>query len=163
MSKRWGRNQRRRAREEQARLGEALEMAQGLARHLSEQKRHIEDELDDAKYFAVRFSAAFKPESWELVGPKRDRIEVEEQQPLEYDFSATAPMQSLTFRRLPLRMLLSEVKQEHFRRALHCRVKFGDGEWGYGITEQAIVNMPRERLVNLISREIARQIANKIK
>jgi hypothetical protein len=162
MSKRWGRNQRRRAREEQARLSEALVMSQGLARHLGEQKRRIEGELDDAKYFAVRFSAAFQPQVWELSGPKRGRIEVEEEQPVDIS-SFSDSMQSLTIRRLPLRMLLSEVKQDRFRQALHCRVKFGDGEWGYGITEQAIVNMPRERLVQLISGEIALQIAKHIK
>jgi hypothetical protein len=157
MSKRFGRNQKRRMRDEQARLSEALEMSRGLARHLSDQKRAVESELTEAKDFALQFSAALPPQTMQLEGPARD-VEVYEAQRFDFASVGDTSRMDTTIRRLPLRMLFAEVENDSFRRALHCKVKFGDGRWGYGITEAALVQMPRGRLVRLISEQIAEQI-----
>lgn len=157
MSKRFGRNQRRRAREEQARLSAALEMSQGLARHLSESRASLESEIEDAKEFACRFSAAFEPQAWDLGGPRRGRVEVYEEP--RFSFEAAMSPAEATIQRLPLQMLLAEVDTDPFRSAMHCRVRFGDGTWGYGMTDQAIRSMPRRRFVELVAKSLAEQIA----
>lgn len=168
MSRRYGRNQRRHAREEQARLTAALEMQRGLAAHLAEEKRSAEAELREAREFAVPFSAAFAPEAWEVEGPRRLTLEIQERQHMGADLHfinepAGAMAETMLCRRLPLQVLLAEVHDERFQQSLHCRVRFGDGTWGYGITKQALASMPRARLVQTIASAIAEQIARDVR
>lgn len=159
MSRRFGRNQRRQARERIAALERAVAMDRGLLAHVSERKRQLEQEISDAKRIAGRMSVLFKPEAKYLDGPARSPMHLFTHSAVMDDGRAFFHNQSKT---VPLPVMLSMVKRDELDMAVHCKVLFGDGQWGYAISEEAVLATPEDVLVERIARELAMNIGQQL-
>lgn len=166
MSRRFGRNQRRRARETIAALetqAKSLKLASkmnaALLAQVSERKRQLEQEISDAKRIVGRMSVLFEPETKRLDGPARSPMHlfthsavVKEAQAFFHDRSKT----------VPLPVMLSRMNKDSLDMAVHCKVLFGDGQWGYAISEEAVLATPEDVLVERIARELAMTIGQQL-
>jgi hypothetical protein len=159
MSRRFGRNQRRRARERIATLEQAIVMDRGLLAHVSERKRQLEQEISDAKRIVGRMSVLFEPESRRLDGPARSPMHLFTHSATMDDGRAFFHNQSKT---VPLPVMLSRVNRDGLDMAIHCKVLFGDGQWGYAISEEAVLATPEDVLVERIARELAMTIGHQL-
>ena len=63
MSRRFGRNQKRRFREDLAKAREAYDMQTGLLRHVSNKRQELADQIDRAKRLLQAGSVLLEPES----------------------------------------------------------------------------------------------------
>lgn len=160
MSKRFGRNQRRQARERIAALEQAVARDGRLLAHVSERKRQLEQEINDAKRIVGRMSALFEPEARRLDGPARSEMHMFTHSSVVDDGRAFFHNQSKTF---SLPVMLSMVSRDVFDMAIHCKVTFDDGRWGYAISEEAILATPEDVLVERITRELAMTIGQQLK
>lgn len=163
MSRRFGRNQRRRMREQVASLQGAMEMDRGLLRHQSWQLDALRNEISRAKRMVGHHSALFEPESMRLSGPKRGAIESYVSPPMDFAAVSDLRADSLTTTRIPLDVMLTRVDEGELDMCQHVRVQFGDGIWGYAISRAAMLRMPRRDLVEIVSKELAALIARDLK
>lgn len=159
MSRRFGRNQRRQARERIAALEQAVAMDRGLLAHVSERKRQLEQEISDAKRIVGRMSVLFEPESKHLDGPARSPMHMFTHSAVVDDGRAFFHNQSKT---VPLPVMLSMVKKDGLDMAVHCKVLFGDGQWGYAMSDEAVLATPEDVLVERIARELAITIGQQL-
>lgn len=159
MSRRFGRNQRRQARERIAALEQAVAMDRGLLAHVSERKSQLEQEISDAKRIVGRMSVLFEPETKHLDGPARSPMHMFTHSAVVDDGRAFFHNQSKT---VPLPVMLSMVKRDGLDMAIHCKVLFGDGQWGYAISEEAVLATPEDVLVERIARELAMTIGQQL-
>ncbi len=172
MSRRYGRNQKRRAREEIARLhdvveqkSEALTMQTELARHIRERKDEIQAEIDTAKDMLVTGCVLLEPASMEIGGPVRDQVIVPLMPPmpsLSQLMSCAMPMEAV-IHTMPLDVLLTQAVVDQYADALHFHVKFAEGRWSYAISRRAIDGMTRQQLAKRLSRELAHKMADDMK
>lgn len=160
MSKRFGRNQRRQARERIAALEQAITMDRGLLAHVSERKRQLEQEISDAKRIVGRMSVLFEPEVRRLDGPARSPMHMFTHSAVMDEGQAFFHNQSKT---VPLPVMLSMVNKDGLDMAIHCKVLFGDGQWGYAISEEAVLATPEDVLVGRICQELAMTIGQQLK
>lgn len=160
MSKRFGRNQRRQARERIAALEQAVARDGGLLAHISERKRQLEKEINDAKRIVGRMSVLFEPEARHLDGPARSPMHMFTHSAVMDEGKAFFHNQSQT---VPLPVMLSMVNRDGLDMAIHCKVMFGDGQWGYAISEDAVLATPEDVLVERITRELAMTIGEQLK
>lgn len=159
MSRRFGRNQRRRARERIKELECALTMDRGLLARVSERKRELEKEISDAKRIVGRMSVLFEPEARRLDGPARSPMHMFTHSAVVDDGKAFFHNQSQT---VPLPVMLSMMSSDGLDMAIHCKVAFGDGQWGYAMSEEAVLATPEDILVERITRELAMTIGQQL-
>lgn len=159
MSKRFGRNQRRQARERITELELAIQMDRGLLAHVSERKRQLEQEISDAKRIVGRMSVLFEPEAKRLDGPARSPMHMFTHSAVMDIGMAFFHNQSQT---VPLPVMLSRVDKRTLDMAIHCKVLFGDGQWGHAISEEALLATPEDVLVERITRELAMTIGQQL-
>lgn len=146
MSKRFGRNQRRRAREALAdreerilQLGSALDMQRGLAKHLRERLDELQQVLEDAVEIAGPMSVLFFASTAAVDFEPRRTLEVPAKQVLSSDecmqlkgsISATFGVQ-----RLPV--MLAHIDRDALDRAVHLMVEFNGKKVGYAASESAL-------------------------
>jgi hypothetical protein len=174
MSRRYGRNQRRRAREALAAADERignLETAMKMDRALLARQRG-----------EIQRSEDFQREVAEIVGreaiiagvPVRmsysfqrygDSIEFVPRQP----FSAIALLNSVehthikAVRRETLHLLDVDVVADQLRHQIQARVKLAGSQAGYAISTKALIRMPEKELVPRIAEEIAVLLVRDIK
>ena len=58
--------------------------------------------------------------------------------------------------------MLSKISPEALSRATHIRVHFGDGQWGYAVSEYAMHSMPTDFLVREVTSHLAESIGNQL-
>lgn len=155
MSRRFGRNQRRQARERIAALEQAVAMNRGLLAHVSERKRQLEQEISDAKRIAGRMSVLFEPEAKRLDGPARGLMYLFTNSSVMDDPSPFFHAKSET---VPLPVMLSRIDKSVLDKSIHCSVMFDDMKWNYALSEMAVQAMPKELLVERVAMRLARQI-----
>jgi hypothetical protein len=163
MSRRFGRNQRRAASERVAELEQALQMDRALLAHVGERKRQLEQEISDAKRIVGHMSVLFDPVAIRLDGPARSEIQLFSHSAVMEDAAPFFHAQSKT---IPLDVMIAAVKKKDggaFDSAVHCKVMFDDGCWGYAISEAALRLMPEDILVERIARELAMTIGQQLK
>lgn len=160
MSKRYGRNQRRRARERIADLEQAVAMERGLLARVSHFKNLLEQEINEAKRIVGRMSALFEPEVRRLDGPARSPMHVFTHSAVVDDGRAFFHNRSQT---IPLPVMLSMVDKDGLTGSIHCKVVFGDDQWGYALSEEAILAIPEDILVERIAGELAMTIGQQLK
>lgn len=162
MSKRFGRNQRRRAREEIARLGEAYQRESQLAAYQYEQRRKAEDEIARAKSRAARLSLIFDPTTTETSSARNHRCQwmlaMVPELPSLVSSGDDFPL-SVALRKVPLELLVSSVRSDVMREAVHARIAFSGREVCYGISRLAVESLPRHDLAGLLAKEIAPPMA----
>jgi hypothetical protein len=169
MSRRYGRNQKRAARQALAEASQVIDSVRcnalsdrGLLREMSQRLAEIRRELDDAKRIAGRMSILFPATTTAVQGPARDSIETylhQSQTPMSYLESGEATLQDAVLRTMRLPMLVKRIQADRLQQAIHARVKFGDGLWRYGISMDAVQGMPTRELADLLSRELGLTMA----
>ena len=155
MSRRFGRNQRRAASERVAELERALQMDRALLAHVGERKRQLEQEISDAKRIVGHMSVLFEPAVKRLDGPARSPMHMFTHSAVMDDGRAFFHNQSKT---VPLPVMLSKVNKDGLDMAIHLKVLFDDGQWGYAISEEALLSTPEDVLVERLSRHLAMAI-----
>lgn len=171
MSKRFGRNQRRRAREAIATLEvdrdrwlTAYAMADGLSADLSKKLHRLEDELDEAKDIAGSMSHLFPVTNMQMNRPSPDHGErifadIRGRLPSMLVVGSDEPPRMRGFRREPLALLVSRVREDIINHSVHVRVKFADNEVAYGITAAAWHTMTEAQRTARIKGEISLSLA----
>ncbi len=169
MSKRFGRNQRRRAREEIARLTEAHAMQVGLARHMHNELDQLRGEVADAKRRFARASVLFQPQSQALNVLRGNfgnvmRMGVEESFKLSdfADDKVSDRVLDRVLHQVPLYLLDTKLMPDVMDDALHVRVVFADETVAYGISRKAWLMMTYEDRTYTLTREIARGLAHEL-
>lgn len=161
MSKRFGRNQRRRMRESIERLEVANEMAQELSKHLGKKLRFLEDQIYEATRIAGNMTVLFPAKSIQMDGKARDSIDL----PIQQDVKAYVDMavfdSVLQVQRL--NVMLGAIDIDKLRCATHVKVKFGDERWGYALSDIAIISAPKDSLVKIITREFGHVMGTDLK
>lgn len=163
MSKRFGRNQRRAARERIAALETKVAMDGVLLRHISDKKAQLEQEIVNAKRMVGRMSVLFEPDAKRFDGPTRDQVQAFSQSAVMED---SAPFFHAKSEVIPLDVMIAKVKKADpaaFNSAIHCQVTFDDGRWHYAISESAMDAMPEDILVERIARDLAMTIGQDLK
>lgn len=159
MSKRFGRNQRRRARERIAALEQASQIDRELLKHVNKRRSELEKEINDAKRIVGRMSVLFEPEARRLDGPARSPMHMFTHSAAMDEGQAFFHNQSQT---VPLPVMLSMVNRDGLDMAIHCKVMFGDGQWGYAISEEAVLATPKDVLVERICQQLALTIGEQL-
>lgn len=158
MSRRFGRNQRRAARQRVAELEQALQMDRALLARVGERKRQLEQEISNAKRMVGRMSVLFEPGATRLDGPARGKMQLFSHSAVMEDGRPFFHAQSKT---IPLDVMIATLKSKGggaFDDAVHCEVMFDDGCWRYAISEAALYAMPEDILVERVTRELAMTI-----
>lgn len=167
MSRRFGRNQRRRAREAIATLQDITNDQLSALTANRAKLRELEQELDHAKELVGPMSILFPAEEEMSVGWKStDRAQacVDVSPPLpdlapSFAQHETEPM---CFRTIPLDVLILRVERSELDQCLHVGVKFADGVWGYGITRKAWAAMTYAQRVKLIRQTLPDTLADAV-
>jgi hypothetical protein len=170
MSRRFGRNQRRRAREavqtlsaSVANLNEALVMDRGLLRHTSDKLRELQQQIDDAKEIAGNMSVLFPVSTMDMSTQKRrgGPIEVAVAGPFEFESVDRAPSAGI-LRRISLDTLVASIERSTLQESLHVRVEFANKEFVYGISRSAWMQMSSAKRFDLIQRQLPAMFARQI-
>lgn len=172
MAQRFGRNQRRRAREAlqaaqqlaETHLEEARSQA-GRAENMRQEVHALEDVLDEAREL-LGTSIALPPKHAGRHPYVRDGDFEAFPRPLRLDLgdiTATVPKQDAALKILRMRTLLVDFQRRppgprDFDSQIHMRVTLDGGEVVYAISEDALYRAPADWLEYRLSREIARQL-----
>lgn len=173
MSKRFGRNQKRRMRQEIAqaksevdRLAAAHEMDRGLLAHqsskLAEANDYATDVADLVGYACV---ASGDPElmRFEHIG-RRDRIQMVPYEPMQCTpLDSGAPLKSSCVRTETLRLLDVKAVRDRINQMMHVHAELADGVVSYVISMAALNDMPERQLIERLSKEIARKLVIEIR
>lgn len=170
MSRRFGRNQRRRAREALAdsdkkivQLQSGMMMDRALLSHQSEKIRKAEEFAREIADIVGRFSI-IAGEPVRMAGVCFDRMQIYAKESQSYasynsfDFSPTEFLRSET-----LRLLKIKAVSGIFKSKMHVMVTLADKTVGYCLTESALHGMSAEWIERRIAPEIARQLAQYLK
>lgn len=168
MSRRFGRNRRRRAREQIAALqtrNANLESAHVLDRELcaslGAKLREAQDEIRRAKRILGRYCVAFMPEHRQIETGFSPYIP---QAPLPRPFafdsitSSEADGLTLAFQSIELDVIAARMHDDPIRHEMHYGVTFRDGSHGYALTRHALLLMDRHDAVRLVSDSLARSL-----
>jgi hypothetical protein len=166
MSKRYGRNQKRRARERIAQLEADRVMDQGLLAHVRRELNDAEKAIDHARKVLGNDVSLPPIERGYHPNPLGGDFRTPEQmRPLSW-YDERSPV-FLEHKVIQMRQLLSRIEfREQPRdnsRAVHFYVRLDDGNVAYAIDERAFLQMRCEELeatlLGPISRELARHLA----
>lgn len=168
MSKRFGRNQRRRARLQVAALEqhtqnmtEAMTMDRGLLAEQSETIRELRTAIHNARKILGPYSAALPLEDYPVRAGWRDSIEVYVHKPLEMGVPGeTTP--TIAGHRELLSVFGVNVYRDEIDHHRHACVRFNGMAWDYAITPVTLAKMPPEILAETISSMLALQIVDKL-
>lgn len=184
MSRRFGRNQRRRAREALAQAGEQLRQAEDKASRFSEALemdrallRNVQSELAGRNAFIrevgeivgrtaiiagqpVKLNYKHHAKRGEMRGYGDGSIIVEPYQPLSFSLSDSIEHASLTRVQYETMELLDvSVVADQMRDMMQAYVTLADETLVYGITRSALGKLSRNELVHRLTSEIATQLA----
>lgn len=155
MSRRFGRNQRRRLREELAkattdkeRYQAAWQRESGLLQHMREKNERALDTLQEIYEMVSRFSVMAPPEHVEVQNPKLGMAYLPDITP---DFLTS---DQDTFRVITLHAVQAAVREDRLRHALHATLSYNGEGVAYAISEEAILNAPESVIRRRIEREI---------
>lgn len=167
MSKRFGRNQRRRAREEIARLNESIEMDRGLMRHLSQRISDLRAEIERAKDLLPQGTILFEPADMSFHGPADSSIRIRipvfgraPTSPLEMD-----ALMRETIKDVPLDVFLTDSVLDKLENKVHYNVLFSDGRWRYSVSRNVLEQCgpgEKRRLINQIGMRLATQLISEV-
>ena len=143
MAKRYGRNQKRKARAHAEALQQALTMQYSLAREMSARISRIDKQLQNcARVLGVGF-IGLEPEIYRL----RDKMNTETMRAI------TADGAIVNLARMDTRVS-TDSRPTHM---LHFRLYLGGVQVSYAITHQALRDAPKEIIIQELSREMATQ------
>lgn len=159
MSRRYGRNQKRRHREEIARLNQAYAMADGLSKQLATDLRDAKGTIAEMMTIidsVCSHSVALPPKQLRGQGP-RDRYlpPIDFSEVIGGDYAPSA----VSFRRIDLYALrvFLESRRDQFSAAVHLEYSAGPHS-AYMISEDGLRSMPREMLMHRLVPDIGRAL-----
>lgn len=164
MSKRFGRNQKRRMREQEAALHEALARDGALLAHVSEQKRELEEVLGRARRILgdhVALPPELRGDHPHPLGGDFDIPIPERLTPLSPS-AAMPAIEPMSLRIARMHHLLSWIEDgdhQHDPSAIHLRVRLDSGEVAYVISRKAIHSLSAAELQRTIFPQIAMELA----
>jgi hypothetical protein len=174
MSRRFGRNQRRRAREALAQAGHALLlekegriMAEAVARESSARARTLKELLEDfasrvGRYAIAEGVPAKFASDW-LGRRSNFRLPVMPDVDASAMLSNASMYDTMTICDEVMRVLDVEVVRDHMKRDMHVRLYFDEHRVGYALSDHAVRNMTRAELVGRIAPEIATFLVDLLK
>lgn len=174
MSKRFGRNQKRRMREalHMAELAAEREyagrmMAEGIARDNSRKLAALRENMAEVvgrigNYAIAEGIPTTFQADW-LARNERFNLPVHQPFPSIFDCLATGMHATATVHQEVMRVLDIQVVRDEMARDLHCRIEFDGIRLGYGISAHAVDKMGRAELVRRMTPEIALMLANELK
>ena len=162
MSKRFGRNQKRKLQEEAQRYKEALDMSNGLNNFLA--KRHkkdldvlrkVECVLGDNNFLLEPKTIALsqKTSTVKIASIEKDKL---------VRFAPDEMVADTTLHSQVLHLLEVSEKIDQIRNCTHLEVRWGDQRAGYAISNEAMMNMPPSFLVEQVTVEIAKLLVQEI-
>lgn len=168
MSRRFGRNQRRRAREaiaalqaNEAALTGSLAACQSLLHAESRRVQQLLGEIESAKRIAGEMSILFPAQDNE--GPElepRDRYEMSPRVRFDASTFKDAATQARKFQRMSLPALVASVDHDALTRAVHARITYDGIPVAYAAAPETLLLMrDRGDLAVHLKREIAHQMA----
>lgn len=174
MSRRFGRNQRRRAREALAQVTHSLDMerqgrlmAEAMARESIARARTLKDLLGDFASRVGRYAIAegvpAKFASEWLDRQPNFRLPVMPEFDAGAMFTNASMYDTMSICDEVMRVLDVRVVRDHMKRDMHVRLYFDEHRVGYAISDHAVRHMPRDALIDRISREMATMLVNALK
>lgn len=174
MSRRFGRNQRRRAREALALAEQSLgremqgrHMAEAIARESTATaqtlKRLLGEFASRVGRYAIAEGVPTKFASEWLDRQPNFRLPVMPECDAGAIFSNASMYDTMSICDEVMRVLDVRVVRDHMKRDMHVRLFFDEHRVGYAISDHAVRNLPRAALVDRISREMARMLVNALK
>ena len=161
MSKRYGRNQRRAARQRIAELEYAMVLDRALLRDQSNEIGRLKSIIDDARMVAGNMSALLPATNMAMGINPTDKLYIEHRN-IDFENLGEASIHDF-FKRIPLNVLMAKVKQHVFDNSLHFSVHFSDGSWGYAISDVTIINTPKEILIARVCEQLSKIIVRDMK
>lgn len=159
MAQRFGRNQRRRAREALAAMTQANAMNAGLLRKVSADKAALLDVLASAREILGNHPALPPEEIGAHPHPLGGDFDlpVPDRRSLGMMGSDSGLLEPLSFRIARMHQLLARVDVDKMRGEIHCHVLLDSGHIAYAISRDALHSLQRhpERLADMLTREIA--------
>lgn len=164
MSKRFGRNQKRKARQaiDQANawIANKDETIKLLLRTNDIQSKAIDDTV---RVLGRRFFT-LPPDEMDL-DYRLDRVRLPVMRELGPYMTArnSDNIAKLSMALHEVEIMRPETVRDELRRAVHFNVRYAGGRWGYAISDQAIRECPEDMLTQMISQELANYIARDLK
>ena len=171
MSRRFGRNQRRRAREAIAQLGNEIESLQqarmldaGLMRRQGDKLQALQQEIDDAKEILGPYCIAFKPKELKVEGEARRHVVMTASDQDLHAPSVGITPDSYDYRRVLLPVMAAHVSRSDVRYQLHALVTFGDSApAAYAVDERNAMLMSDRRLYEILVENLSLQMLHALK
>lgn len=167
MSRRFGRNQRRRAREQIASLQYAHEMDRALLRHQSDKLADLRKEIAMAKEIAGRMSVLFPAREVVKVELKSSdgipvRVTTDRPDNQMHRFTdEITPMECI--QAVDLEKLVSRIEVSRIDSSVHTYIQFSDKKLAYGISASAWHSMSRsarkQRIIEVLPKLFADELA----
>jgi hypothetical protein len=181
MSKRYGRNQKRRAR---ARIAELEQSENRLTAHLegatqnvrrlsadlqgtSQNLHALRQVLESAMEIAGPMSVLFPAQPLEVKQKREGRthwqVDVPDRESWQQAVMTYRDIHQRTLKIMDLDLLVSRIHRDALSQALHCRVKFADKEVCYADSALARAIMGRKNLEQAIARELAQVLTERLR
>lgn len=162
MSKRFGRNQKRRAREHIERLEKELADVRASPSILFRENSRLKRDIDLVRRALGPNSCLLEPVKQQMNSdpePKMRTHAIRRRPPMfEENISPTAKIDDVT-----MDVLLASVNIDKWMNSLHFKFYFRDRTIGYAVSEEAVANIPRDVLVDIMSHEVAELLVQKLK
>lgn len=160
MSKRHGRNQKRKMRIAFAELELDKKM---LLHEIAQKKEHlkiIESEMRIAKELATKMSVLFSPE--EKTFNKHDQTGYIELLKSIGDPFSSDPLE-IDYKRYTLPVLISYISKDILSDSIHVNVEYGlDKKIGYAISINTLLQVGKKHAANMISEQLTRMLVDEL-
>lgn len=163
MSRRYGRNQRRRARERIKDLETTIAMDRSLLRQTTARLEEAREINASIQRIVGANSILLPPQRVTMDGVARDRIQfgVTAKPPPLY--GAPESIRDMRYATKELCVMLSKLEEDHALLQQHVIVNFAGRRWGHAINEKAALALARAGELEIhVARLLARQISQDI-
>lgn len=169
MARRYGRNQRRRAREliahqheELASLHEAIHRESRQLQAETQKAQALKQVLDEARYILGDTSALPPQRCKHQLDDGQRSFEASPQAPFSLEeFEKWSALETTTTTIARMHALLVTVEERKSGTGrIHCLVQLANQTWAYAISDDALRTMPTDALRRRIGREIAQQLGD---
>ena len=179
MSRRYGRNQRRKHRAELGELKAAVELQTaeaalqrqrveslratlvGELKNANDKVASLRETLEIARRVLGPKHPSFVPESLDVPWDMR-RVKLPHILPILYVGPNLSDLADLQLRWTEADVMTTEVRRHEYQQEQHVIVTYDKRRWGYAITKQAMRSMPRAALVKLIADQLSVLIVDEL-
>lgn len=153
MSKRFGRNQKRKMREEIAKERRCAAYCRVQANEAKMLSRDARNALEEIARSLPAFTSMLPPKVIESIRPQLDVFRVPVTQPVAEVGAMRFASAFCSVVDLPI--VKSALSIEPMSQMVHALVSYGDGRWGYAISERALLTKDSTDVIRTISEILA--------